>query len=80
MDEFLEKLREASYDRRCKCCGLMFNIDNVDCPHCNGLSDSEMIAMLNHRIDSEENNSKLGYVFAIIVIALIFILYYLTAS
>ena len=66
------------YDRRCKRCGLIISIDHIDCPHCHGLSDSEMVYMLNQRIENEEGNSKLGYIFSIIGLAIVVFLYFTT--
>ncbi len=73
LDFEVEKLEHASYDRSCKRCGLLVDIDNVDCPHCTGLTDSEMVTMLNGRIDEQEKNVGLGYFFvaASIIIAVV---------
>ena len=76
----INKLREMSYDRRCKRCGLTISIDHIDCPHCHELSDAEMVDMLNQRIQDEEGNSKLGYVFAGIGLAILVLLYFATGS
>ncbi len=71
-----DKLEHASYDRTCKRCGLIISIDHIDCPHCSGLSGSEMVTMLNNRITEEERNVSLGHVFIGISILLSVLLYF----
>ena len=78
LDNTESKLEHASYDRICKRCQLLISIDHIDCPHCEHLSNSDLIVMLNKRIQQQEENAGLGRVFFLvsIVISIIFFCLY----
>ena len=59
------RLKKAKYDRVCERCALTISIDYVDCPHCGGLSNSEMISMLDKRVKDGVELEQTGRTFAV---------------
>jgi len=71
------RLKRAMKDRACDRCGLTISIDFFKCPHCDGLSEAEINAMLERKKLDGEQERNLGYKLAlyacVVVIVLVFL-------
>ncbi|PUB72588.1 MAG: hypothetical protein DBP02_21705 [gamma proteobacterium symbiont of Ctena orbiculata] len=71
--------RRQKPTKKCKLCGLRYTVDKEECPHCSGLSDSE-VKRLKSRFTLEQiANSRLGIKMLLAAIVLFMFLILLTA-
>lgn len=64
-------------EKPCDRCGMIYNQKRRKrCPHCYGLSDSELKAMLENKELIHQSNKKIGYLFVIAALFLFFLILY----
>jgi uncharacterized membrane protein YvbJ len=57
--------------KKCDRCGLQYDIEEVECPHCHNLSDAE-VALLKQKEEQEaEGESKIGIILLFIAAVII---------
>jgi hypothetical protein len=54
----------------CNRCGLRYSVNELECTHCKGMSDSELSVFKEHIEASHESNAKFGSIFFVIALAL----------
>lgn len=56
----LAHMRNRKPTKKCERCGLRFVIDEEHCPHCHGLSESDLSAFKKKIANEHRHTQKLG--------------------
>ena len=59
-------LKDQLHVKPCKRCGLHYDDREPACPHCGGLDDNGLKAMLAEKAQEREGNAAMGRVFLLI--------------
>jgi len=60
--------------KKCARCGLQYDIEEDECPHCHNLSDAE-VALLRQKVEKEaQGESRLGVIFLYIAAVILIVM------
>ncbi len=64
-------LKQQMKKKPCERCGQLFDHDAlVECPHCGGLNETQLQAMLELKEEGFKNRRSLGFLFMVVAVTI----------